>query len=283
MSSPLPDDIQDFFTLLKKIEEAIDDIARLEEMLDQGHTLTSEESAKLENAKRAVRNARNVIAGVVGSEDGLKIAGRLTKGQKSGVARVLSKLGLSGIGKAFGQTASKAGNLLGKLCGGVLKGAGRLVAGIPGAVLDILLDPKPTGGAWEEREVDRMMIKIDGVCYEIIYLQGKSEDELLWSDVYTRTTEAVPCPDASKKQAALSKELRALEIQSFRSMTPAMASVSEELNLLQSNYESEETLPNAEQIMALRAAAYDLCGSIDSWLQTSRARAQVSARNERVR
>ncbi len=280
MSSPLPDDIQDFLTLLEKIEEAIDDIARLEDMVDQGRTLTPEESAKLKNAKRAVKNVRNVIAGVVGSEDGLKVAGRLTKGQKSKVARVLSKLGLSGIGKAFGQTASKAGKFLGKVFGGLLKVAGKIFSGIPGAVLDILLDPKPTGGAWEEREVDRMMIKIDGVCYEIIYLQGKNEDELQWSDVYTRTTEAVPCPDASKQQAALSKELRALEMQSFQSMVPAMASVSEELNGLQSSYESEETLPSAEQIIALRSAAYDLCGSIDSWMHASGIRSQVSAQIE---
>ncbi len=280
MSSPLPEDIQNFLTLLEKVEDAIDDIARFEEMVNQRRTLTPEENTKLKTAKRAVKQARNVITGVVGSEDGLKVAGRLSKGQKGKVARVLSKLGLSGIGKAFGQTASKAGKFLGKVCGGFINVIGKVFTGIPGAVLDILLNPKPTGGAWEEREVDRMMIKIDGVCYEIIYLQGKNEDELLWSDVYTRTTETVPCPDASMQQAGLSKELRALEMQSFQGMAPAMVTVSEELNGLQSSYESEETLPSRDQIITLRSAAYNLCGTIDNWMHASGIRTQMGTRNE---
>lgn len=109
------------------------------------------------------------------------------------VKRLLGRLGFD-IGEAFGEEAvikgaAKAGTKAAAKSG---SGAGWLLGPFVAAILDILMDPTPIGGV-DKRELDSMVIEIEGRCYRVSFFQTKYSDELLWGDIRTEIVE-VECP-----------------------------------------------------------------------------------------
>jgi hypothetical protein len=193
------DDVDMLLLWLQQMEGTVSAVEQLEETLTNPRLTTAERQA-LEGQLQAQRELRDRAQRWFNDalQDGWNLGDRLTPAQRRRVFRVLRRLGLTTLlemlQRAWGATASSGlgalGGALGKVVG---KGIKLLGSAFGGAVLDILLDPKPLGGGWEERKVDSVIVKVNRVCFEICYLRGKAREEAIWSEVYSKSVQ-VDCP-----------------------------------------------------------------------------------------